>query len=90
MTHFQRLLNNIELLKADKKNCSKKWAPYRIKPLEDEIKEAREFAENFMNKNGTICEISLAMMLLEMRNLERRIDELETETRELRCMKEED
>lgn len=88
MTRFQRLLNSIELLKADKKNCSKKWAPYRIKPLEDEIKEASEFAENFMNKDGTICEISLAMMLLEMRNLSQQLDNLETEVRELRYMQE--
>lgn len=88
MTRFQQLLNKIELLKQDKRNLSKKWAPYVIQPVQDLIDIAIEFSKNFTNKDGSICETSLALLLLEIRELERRIEELETETRELRYMQE--
>lgn len=88
MTRFQQLLNQIESLKADKRNCSKKWAPYRIAPLQSQADQAKEFAKNFINEDGSLCEASIAMLLLEMRDLKRELDNLETEVRELRYMQE--
>lgn len=72
----------------NKQNCSKKWAPYRIAPLQQEIDNAIEFSKNFINEDGTICEVSLAILFIKFREFERRMEELECEVRELRCMQE--